>query len=101
MPAKAPRKIPGGFPMKLINYLMAEKPVIASVHGSGGLRHGHEAMVYNSPDDFVQASLDLLTDASLRRRIARAGYRYAQEKFPWDRSLAILDRIYEQLADGF
>ena len=95
--ALAPRKIPGGFPMKLINYLQARKPVIASVHGSGGLRHGREAMVYGSTDDFVQCALDLLSDGKLRSRIARAGYRYAQEKFPWDRSLAILDRVYDQL----
>ena len=97
--ALAPRKIPGGFPMKLINYLQARKPVIASVHGSGGLRHGKEAMVYSGIDDFVQSALELLTHGNLRSRIARAGCRYAQEKFTWDRSLAILDKVYDQLLD--
>jgi glycosyltransferase involved in cell wall biosynthesis len=93
--ALAPRKIPGGFPMKLINYLRFRKPVIASVHGSGGLRHGREALVYTTRAELVECALRLMTEPGLRNRIARNGCRYAQERFVWDRSLGILDGVYD------
>jgi glycosyltransferase involved in cell wall biosynthesis len=95
--AVAPRSIPGGFSMKLINYLRLGKPVLASPHGSGGLEDGREILVFETPRQFAAAAGRLLDDAALRQRVARAGARRAAELFLWPEALDVLDEVYREL----
>ena len=95
--AISPRIIPGGFPIKLLNYLRLEKPVLATRHGSGGLAEGDEILLYGSPARFAEAAAALLSDPDLRERLARAGHRRLEEEFTWRRSLPLLDALYESL----
>lgn len=95
--AMVPRRIPGGFPIKLINYLHAGVPVVASTHGSGGLRHGVEAMVYSTPTEFVEHTCALLENDDLARRTGDGGRSFADTHFSWKVSLERLDTVYERL----
>ncbi len=95
--ALAPRCIPGGFPIKLLNYLHGGVPVVASVHASGGLRHGIEAMVYSTHAQMIEHVSTLLADAGMARRIARKGRRFAREHFSWDVAMGLIDGVYEGL----
>ena len=92
--AVAPRSIPGGFPMKLINYLRLGKPVLASPHGAGGLVDGREILVFGTPRQFAAAAGRLLDDAAMRKSVARAGARRAAELFSWPGALDVLDGVY-------
>jgi len=95
--AVVPRVVPGGFPIKLLNYLHARVPVVASTHGAVGLRHDSEAMVYSTPHGFVECTSALLADDALASRIAEAGQRFAASEFSWARSLDRLDAVYDSL----
>jgi glycosyltransferase involved in cell wall biosynthesis len=95
--ALVPRRIPGGFPMKLLNYLHARRPVIATVQGSWGLRHRREVMVHDGIEGFVHCAREMLGDAALRERIALAGHEAVRKNFRWAASLKILDGIYSRL----
>jgi len=95
--AVSPRIIPGGFPIKLLNYLRLEKPVIATRHGSGGLEEGREVLIYDSPARFAAAAESLLADPGLGLRLGRAAGRRVTDHFTWRRSLPLLDNLYESL----
>jgi glycosyltransferase involved in cell wall biosynthesis len=95
--AVSPRLIPGGFPIKLLNYLRYEKPVLATRHGSGGLAEGDEILLYDSPARFAEAAAALLSNPGLQKRLGRAGHRRLKDEFSWRRSLPLLDDLYESL----
>jgi glycosyltransferase involved in cell wall biosynthesis len=95
--AVVPRRIPGGFPIKLLNYLNAGVPVLASVHGAVGLRHGTEVMVYGSRAEMVEHACALLGDEGLAGRIGAGGREYAKRHFTWESALDRIDGIYELL----
>jgi glycosyltransferase involved in cell wall biosynthesis len=95
--ALVPRCIPGGFPIKLLNYLHGGLPVVASTHGSGGLRHGVEAMVFQNGDELVEHTCRLLDDPAAAARIGRAGRAFARAHFSWETALARMDRAYARV----
>ncbi len=95
-----PRRIPGGFPIKLLNYLHAGLPVVASTHGSGGLRHGEEAMVFSGCDELVRNACRLVEDADLSTRIGAQGRAFARQNFCWAPALDRIDAVYDGCLRG-
>jgi len=93
--ALTPRKIPGGVPIKLLNYLHARLPVLASVHGCAGLVHEKEVMIFDSEEGFCYCALRLLKDEELRKNLSINGYNALKEKFSWEKSLEVLDSAYK------
>jgi len=65
----------GGVPLKLVESLAREKPVVACSETVAGLdvRDGHDVLVREGVEDFAQAVSLLLADDSLRLRLARNG----------------------------
>ena len=79
--AVSPRPDTPGFPIKLLNYLAMETPVVMFESSSNGVRHREE--VWLAPEDTAESLADglveLLDDQSLRVRLASNGHRFVFE----------------------
>ncbi len=96
--ALCPRVSPFGFPIKLLNYLAAGKPVVICQGSADGIRHLVDGWVV--PDDdvggFSEAIVTLLKDASLRRKLSENARMTAREKFSWDRLAPSYEQVYRR-----
>jgi 1,2-diacylglycerol 3-alpha-glucosyltransferase len=97
--AVVPRPACPGFPVKLLNYLAAGKPVVVFEGSAKGLRHGETALL--APDHDWQALgkgvLTLLSDRPLAERLGREGRRWVLEKYSWPTLTEQTLRVYEEL----
>lgn len=84
--AVCPLRMGGGTRMKILEYLAAGLPVVSTAKGAEGLlcRDGEEIALAELTGPFVEAVTRLLRDASARRRLGKAGARFAG-RFGWDR----------------
>ncbi|MGH0036058.1 MAG: glycosyltransferase family 4 protein [Myxococcota bacterium] len=83
-----PRRSPGGFPMKLLNYLESGRPVVAHAAGAPGLRDGESARILPdaaSPDDWALAVADLLARPEQAQAIGRQGRLHLERHHDWPR----------------
>ena len=96
--ALLPRTVASGFPIKLINYLAAGRPVVACEGGAQGLdeKDGVCAVPDGDAGRFIRATQDILDDPA---RAARLGQRAAEaaRRFGWPAEVQALSKIYEQL----
>jgi glycosyltransferase involved in cell wall biosynthesis len=78
--AVVPRPGAPGFPIKLLNYMAAQKPCVLYASSSSGLTHGINAFLA-APDTsqaLAAGILAVLHDRALRQRLAENGYRYVR-----------------------
>jgi 1,2-diacylglycerol 3-alpha-glucosyltransferase len=93
-----PRISPYGFPIKLLNYLAAGKPVVACRSSAQGIEHLHNGLVAedNDLDGFAEAVLNLLEDEPLRRRLSANARRTAREMFSWETLIPRYEEVYRK-----
>jgi len=80
------RRIPGGFPVKLLNAMEAQRPIVARRSVADGLAHGSSAWLLPDaagPDAFVRAVRALLADPAGARRIGAGGRRHLESRHGW------------------
>jgi spore coat protein SA len=99
--AVCPRIPTCGYPIKLVNYLAAGKPVVVSRACADGIEHGKTGLVVdtNDPTAYAEAIVSLLRNRQLASTIGAQGRRMALEKHSWEGSLAAVEHAY-QLALG-
>jgi glycosyltransferase involved in cell wall biosynthesis len=94
--AVVPRPGAPGFPIKLLNYMAAERPCVMYASSSSGLSHGENVWLVR--DDTSQALgegiVRLLSSEQLRKRIAAGGYRFVRERHDRRQVAAQLCRAY-------
>jgi glycosyltransferase involved in cell wall biosynthesis len=92
-----PRVSPYGFPIKLLNYLAAGKPVIACRSSAQGLTHMVDGWVVEDNDltAFTGAIMTLIEDEKLRKRLSQNARRTAEEKFSWENSAERYEEVYQ------
>jgi glycosyltransferase involved in cell wall biosynthesis len=98
--ALLPRRAPGGFPVKLLNYLEARRPVVARAGVADGLVDGRSAWLVAddaSPGAFAEAVEALLADPVRAERLGAAGRAHleaAHAPAPLaERTLALVARL--------
>jgi len=76
------------------------RPVVgSSVALAGfGVAHGSEAMIADTPAAFAETVVQILSDTSLRERIARGGYELIRARYDWSVQVRTYDRLYRWLA---
>jgi len=81
-----PRRRRGGFPIKLLNYMEAARPVVAYGEVACGLKHRESAWLLESGDGaraWAKALWELEDHASLQLRLARGARRQLSEAHDW------------------
>jgi glycosyltransferase involved in cell wall biosynthesis/SAM-dependent methyltransferase len=89
------------FPCKLPEFLATGKPVVMPKANLGRyLRNGKECLLMDMGDaEEIAAKVDLLLkDRKLGARIGHEGWKFAIERLNWERNLAPVAKLYEQLA---
>lgn len=95
----APSTVAGGAPYTVIEAMMCGRATVAADVGAAAEVLGDAGVVVPSgdPEAFAAACARLLTDRSLRQRLAAAGRRRAVDNFTVDRMLNTYDALYRSL----
>ena len=95
----APLNIARGTQNKLLEAMAAGVPVVTSPVAAGGVDAvaGEHLMVADGPAATAAAVLQIMDDAGLRDRLARAGRARMLSHHAWPRSMERLDKILERL----
>jgi glycosyltransferase involved in cell wall biosynthesis len=97
-----PLRIGGGTRLKIYEAMAAKVPTISTTVGAEGLvaRHPDEIRIADSPAEFAENCLELLSDAPTRARIANAGWDLVNSRFSWDEvTLDFEKQLIERGAD--
>jgi glycosyltransferase involved in cell wall biosynthesis len=96
-----PRPHCPGFPVKLLNYMAAGKPIVVFEGSSKGLQHLHSALVV--PDHDWQALgygiLTLLQDPALARTLGLNAHRFVHEQLAWPSLAEKIENVYYELLE--
>lgn len=89
----------GGTRYKNLEAFASNLPVVTTSLGIGGTdaKDGEEVIIRDDPQDIAKATVDLLTDEKLYKRIAHNAYEMVREKYDWDPIAEKLSNIYKQL----
>jgi glycosyltransferase involved in cell wall biosynthesis len=79
--------------------MAARVPVVSTAVGAEGLEYhaGADIRIADSPAAFASACLDLLKDASLRRRQAAAAWEMVAANFSWDRVVQRFEEVLYEM----
>jgi ribosomal-protein-alanine acetyltransferase len=82
-----PTLVSAGTNLKVLEAMAMERAVVSTSSGCAGLglEHGKSIWIADDPAGFVAGVGRLITHAVLRRRMARAGRRLAEQHFDWRR----------------
>ncbi len=98
--AVLPRRIPGGFPIKLLNYMEAGRAIVAHACVAGALEHDRSGWLLAAgatTADFAAAILALANDPERAARLGRGARSALETDFAWPalarRTLALCDAL--------
>jgi polysaccharide biosynthesis protein PslH len=91
-----PIRIGGGTRLKIVESLAMRTPVISTTMGAQGLdlKHGCDALLADTPQDFIRETIRGLRDAELRKSLLTQGQKTAIARLSWDGLNERLRRIY-------
>lgn len=92
-----PMRIGGGVRLKLLEALALEAPVVSTrmgAEGVSGLAEGEHCLLADDPAGFAAATLRLLDDPALGRRLGAAGRLLARQRYDWSVIVPRLEALY-------
>lgn len=97
--AALPRTNCNGIPQKLLNYMAAARPVVASAGSAKVGRDGEHLLVVPNGDEeaFARAILRLCRDPALARQIGRAARAHVEAFCTWDATAARVEELYDRI----
>ena len=96
----APIRLGRGMRGKILEAMAMRRPVVgSSVALAGfGVTDGQEALIADTPAAFAETVVQILSDTSLRERIARGGYELVKARYGWVVQVQAYHRLYRWLA---
>jgi len=96
--ALLPRVSPYGFPIKLLNYLAAGKPVVICQGSANGIQHLVNGWVVTDNDarGFAEAIVSLLGNPGLRHRLSENAWKTVREKHSWEQWVPRYEEVYQK-----
>jgi glycosyltransferase involved in cell wall biosynthesis len=98
--AVLPRRQPGGFPVKLLNYMEARRAIVARAEVAEGLEHDRTAWLLApeaDDDELAGAIRMLLADRARAERLGRAARTHLEAHHGWSglarRTLAVTEKL--------
>jgi 1,2-diacylglycerol 3-alpha-glucosyltransferase len=94
-----PRPECPGHPVKLLNYMLAGKPVVSFAGGAKGVRHLHDAFIVPNHDfeSLGRGIVTLLNDRSLAGLLGANARATVLAEFDWRQICRKIECIYDQL----
>ncbi len=94
-----PLRMGSGTRLKILEALAMKKPVVTTNAGCEGIDvvDGESALIADRPEDFADAVVRLLHDASLRKKISRNGNELAAMRYDWSVIGRQIDSIVQSL----
>lgn len=76
----------GGTRLKILDALAMGMPIVSTTFAASGLclNHGRHVLLADSPDDFANRVLQLLSDTMLRESLSLAGRQVVDSLYSWD-----------------
>jgi 1,2-diacylglycerol 3-alpha-glucosyltransferase len=97
--AVVPRPCAPGFPIKLLNYMAAERPCVMFASSASVLSHGEHVWLVgeDTSEALGKGIVRVLSDPSLRARLAIGGNRFVRERHDRRRVAAQLCQAYVRM----
>jgi glycosyltransferase involved in cell wall biosynthesis len=94
-----PRPECPGHPVKLLNYMLAGRPIVSFAGGAKGVRHLQDAYIVPNHDSVAlgQGIITLLKDRALAERLGANARATVLANFDWRQICAKIERIYDGL----
>ena len=91
----APMQISIGLQNKLLEAMAMQIPCVTSTLANTaiGALHNNQIMVADTPSQYADYIIELLTDAQIAKQIALNGYRFTNANFNWSTTISILDKL--------
>lgn len=95
--AVAPMQGGSGMQFKVLEAMASGVPSVTTPYALGGIEaiDGEHLLVAEDARSLAEQVLRLLKDAALRRRLARNARRLVEERYTWERSVAMLEEVYQ------
>ena len=100
--AVVPRPGAPGFPIKLLNYMAANRPCVMFASSASGIAHGHHAWLAgeDTSRSLGDGIIRVLTDQRLAARLAAGGNRFVRYRHDRRKVVVQLCRAYVRLLRG-
>jgi 1,2-diacylglycerol 3-alpha-glucosyltransferase len=97
--AVVPRPECPGHPVKLLNYMLAGRPIVSFTGGAKGVRHLHDAYIVpnHNSQALGQGIITLLKDRALAAKLGSNARGTVLANFDWRQICAKIERIYDKL----
>jgi glycosyltransferase involved in cell wall biosynthesis len=88
--------------VKLLNYMLAGKPIVSFAGGAKGVRHLHDAFVVPNRDceALGRGIVTLLNDRKLAAELGANARATVLANFDWRHICAKIERIYDRLLEA-
>jgi glycosyltransferase involved in cell wall biosynthesis len=95
-----PLRIGGGTRIKIFEAMAMGSAVVSTSVGAEGLpvKDGNNIMLADSPEDFADRTVALLTQPAVRDRIGRAARALVESRFGWAEVTNVLEEVLMQVA---
>ncbi len=99
--AVSPVRFGAGTLNKVLEPLALGIPVVSTSIGFEGLelKDGEDILVADDPREFAERVIRLLTDRTLRQRLAASGQKKVRDRFGWDKIATSLEEVYRAVAN--
>src|SRR5262249_5381475 len=90
-----PLRIGGGTRIKIFEAMAMGKPVVSTTIGAEGLpvKHGENILLADTPAEFANRTLELLTQPLLAQRIGRAARGLVETRHSWATVTDVLEQV--------
>jgi glycosyltransferase involved in cell wall biosynthesis len=98
-----PLRIGGGTRLKVLEAMAMGKAIVSTSLGCEGFEElvpGQHVSSADTPEEFAQRVIELLSDAGRRERMGQAARRFVEERYDWRLIVPRLEQVYEKLDVG-
>jgi glycosyltransferase involved in cell wall biosynthesis len=94
-----PLRMGGGTRLKVVEAMAMKKPIVTTSIGCEGIRvaNGESALIADEPRLFAEEVVELLRNASLRRRLVQNGYELMRSHYEWSVIGRQMEQIYQSI----
>jgi len=91
-----PLRAGGGMRVKILNAFAQGLPMVSTTVGCEGIHvtNNYDILVADTPQDFAQQTIRLLTDSNLNEQLTVHGRQTAEQQYDYRRACEPLDKIY-------